>query len=134
MAKSWSHTKTIKRSYYLDGRMFTVLCEPDNVIPNKRGRLLDWVCILISRELLMKTCLRCILRSEIENPLKMVKNAFYLTSKALSILKIFKFLSWLFGHISKQLHEKDNVNFKLYDVTIWWTNNCNTHFDQYLKK
>ena len=133
MAKSWSHTKTIKRSYYLDGRMFTALCEPDNVIPNKRCRLLDWVCILISRELLVKTCLRCILRSEIENPLKMVKNAFYLTSKALSILKIFKFLSWLFGHISKQLHEKD-VNFKLYDVTIWWTNNCNTHFDQYLKK
>ena len=29
----------------------------------------------------------------IERPLKMMKNAFYLTSKALFVLKIFKFLS-----------------------------------------
>ena len=28
-----------------------------------------------------------------ENPLKMMKNAFYLSSKALFVLKIFKFLS-----------------------------------------
>ena len=28
-----------------------------------------------------------------ENPLKMMKNAFYFTSKALFVLKIFKFLS-----------------------------------------
>ena len=29
----------------------------------------------------------------IENPLKMIKNDFYFTSKALFVLKIFKFLS-----------------------------------------
>ena len=29
----------------------------------------------------------------IESPLKVMKNAFYFTSKALSVLKIFKFLS-----------------------------------------
>ena len=38
-----------------------------------------------------------------ERPLKMMKNAFYFTSKAFSVLKIFKFLSWLFGHVSKRL-------------------------------
>ena len=36
-----------------------------------------------------------------ESPLKVMKNAFLITSKALFILKIFKFLLWLFGHVSK---------------------------------
>ena len=39
----------------------------------------------------------------IESPLKMIKSAFYFISKALFGLKIFKFLSWLFGHVAKQL-------------------------------
>ena len=34
-----------------------------------------------------------------ESPLKVMKNAFNLTSKALFILKIFKFVSQLFGHV-----------------------------------
>ena len=34
-----------------------------------------------------------------ENLLKMMKNAFYFISKALFVLKIFKFLSWLVGHV-----------------------------------
>ena len=34
-----------------------------------------------------------------ESPSKMMKNAFYFTSKALSVLKIFKFLSWLWSCI-----------------------------------
>ena len=37
------------------------------------------------------------------SPLKMMKTAFYFTLQALSILKIFKFLSWLFGHVEKRL-------------------------------
>ena len=53
-----------------------------------------------------------------EIPLKMMKNA-YFTSLALFVLKIFKFLSWLFGHIAKQLDSKDRVNLKFYDVTVW---------------
>ena len=40
---------------------------------------------------------------DIESPLKMMKIAFYSTSKAFFVLKTFKFLSWLFGHVSKQL-------------------------------
>ena len=39
----------------------------------------------------------------IEDSLKMVKNAFYVTSKLLFALKIFKFLSWFFGHIARRL-------------------------------
>ena len=36
-----------------------------------------------------------------ESPLKMMKNAFYFILKALFVLRIFKFLSWLFGHVGK---------------------------------
>ena len=36
-----------------------------------------------------------------ESPLKMMKNAFYFTLKAIFVLKIFRFLSWLFGHVEK---------------------------------
>ena len=43
----------------------------------------------------------------IESPLKMMKNAFYFTSKVHFVLKIFKFLSWLFGHVAKRLDKKD---------------------------
>ena len=45
-----------------------------------------------------------------ENPLKTVKNAFHFTSKALFVLKIFNFLSWLFGHAAKRLDKNDKVN------------------------
>ena len=37
------------------------------------------------------------------------------------VLKIFKFLPWLFGHKEKWLYQKDKVNFKIYDVTVWLT-------------
>ena len=50
------------------------------------------------------------------------------------VLKIFKFLSSLFGHIAERLDKKDKINFKFYDVTAWLSNNCNTHIAQYLKK
>ena len=38
-----------------------------------------------------------------ESPLKMTKNAFYFTLKALLVLKKFKFLSWFFGDVEKRL-------------------------------
>ena len=34
---------------------------------------------------------------------------------------------WSFG---KTAWSKDKVNFRIYDVTTWLTNNCNTHTDQ----
>ena len=69
-----------------------------------------------------------------ENPLKMMKRAFYFNSKTLFILKILKLLFWLSDHVSKRLDEKDKVNLKFYDVTAWLTNNCITHIAQYLEK
>ena len=65
-----------------------------------------------------------------KSPLKMMKNAFCFTSKALFVLKVFKFLSWLFGHAAEQLDKKGKVNFKSYDVTGCLTNNCNIHIVQ----
>ena len=53
--------------------------------------------------------------------------------KALFVVKICKFLSWLFDHVEKRLDSKNKINFEIYDVTAWLTNNCNTHIYQYLK-
>ena len=36
-----------------------------------------------------------------ENDDQMMKNVLYFILKALFILKLFKFLSWLFGHVGK---------------------------------
>ena len=63
-----------------------------------------------------------------------MKTGFYVTLKAFFALKIFKFLSWRIGHVEKRLDYKDNINFKIYDVTTWVINNCNTHNAQYLTK
>ena len=62
-----------------------------------------------------------------ESPLRMIKNAFCFTSKALFVLKIFKFLSWLFGQVAKRLDKKDKANFEFYDVTT-------SFYAQFLKK
>ena len=63
----------------------------------------------------------------------MMKNAFYFILKLLFLLKIFEFLSWLFGHVENTAWlEKDKTDFKIYDVTAWLTNSYNTHIAQYL--
>ena len=54
--------------------------------------------------------------------------------KALFIFEIFTFLPWLFAYVEKRLDEKAKINFKIYDVTDWTTNNCNTHIAQYLNQ
>ena len=47
---------------------------------------------------------------------------------------MFKFLFWHFSHVGKQVDKKVKVDFKIYEVKNWATNNYNTHIDQYLKK
>ena len=37
-----------------------------------------------------------------KSPIKMIKNAFYFTVKAYFVLKIFNYLSWVFGHVEKK--------------------------------
>ena len=76
--------------------------------------------------------LRQFLAAEI--PLKMMKTVLYFTWKAFLILKIFKFLSWLFGHVAKPLDKKEKVSFKFHDLTVLLTSNCNTHIAKYLKR
>ena len=63
----------------------------------------------------------------------MMKDAFYFMFKALSALEIFKFLSRRFVYVGKRLDKKVMVNFKIYDVTDWITDNYNAHIIQYLK-
>ena len=62
-----------------------------------------------------------------ENPLKVMKIVFYFAIKALYVLKIFRFLSWIFGQVEKLFDQKDQVDLKIYDVTTRETNNYNTH-------
>ena len=66
-----------------------------------------------------------------------MKNDFYflLKLKALLVLEIFTFLSWLFAYVEKRFDKKKAmVNFNIYDVTDWTTNKYNTRIAQYLKK
>ena len=62
----------------------------------------------------------------------MMKNTFYFILKALFVLKIFKFLSWLFAHVEKTAWLERKDTFEIYDVTAWLTMNYNTHIAQYL--
>ena len=52
-----------------------------------------------------------------ENPINIMKNAFYFMLKAYFVLSVFEFLSLFFGHLGKWLDKKAKVNFKTYDVT-----------------
>ena len=74
---------------------------------------------------------RCTLTSDIIfdiwKAFKNMKNAFYFTAKTIFVLKILKFLSWIFGHVEKRIDLKYNVNFRIDDVITWLTNNCNAH-------
>ena len=61
----------------------------------------------------LKSCCQCIFKGTlaglryvlvIESSFNMMKNAFYFTSKAFFVLKIFKFLSWCFGQLANRLN------------------------------
>ena len=47
--------------------------------------------------------------------------------KTLFVLNTFEFLSWPFGHVRKRLDKKVMVDFKIYDVIRWETNNYDTN-------
>ena len=68
-----------------------------------------------------------------ESSLKMEENAFYFILKALFILKINVCLDFLVKQ-KKRVDQKYRVYFKIYDVTAWLTNNCNSYIAQYLLK
>ena len=62
-----------------------------------------------------------------------MKNYFYFILKVF-VLRIFNFLPDFFGQVGKCFDKKAMVDFKIYDVTTWETNNYNTRIAQYLKK
>ena len=64
-----------------------------------------------------------------------MKNAFYfiLFLKALFVIKIFKFLSRIFGHVGKMAWLKDKAKFRIHDVATWLKNNYNPHIAQNLR-
>ena len=49
-------------------------------------------------------------------------------------LEIFTLSSWFFGYVEKRLKKKAIINFKIYDVADWTTNDYNTHTAQQLQK
>ena len=65
------------------------------------GCLSPWVFFTffkVGLSLFRKKCVICFF----ESPLKIMKNAFYFILKAFFVLKIFNFLSRLFGHAGKK--------------------------------
>ena len=50
-----------------------------------------------------------------------MKNVSDFAIKTLFILKIFKFLYGLFGHVEKELDQQVKINFKIYDLATWLT-------------
>ena len=51
-----------------------------------------------------------------------MKYVFNFTFRTIIVVKKFKFLFWLFGHVEKKIKiEKKKVNFKIYDVTTYAT-------------
>ena len=51
-----------------------------------------------------------------------------------SSLRNLNFCPDFFGHVEKRLDKKAKVNFTIYNVINWETNNYNTLAAQYLKK
>ena len=65
---------------------------------------------------------------------KALKNVFYIMLKAPFVLNIFTFLSRIFSYVEKHPDKKAKVNFKIYNVADWATNNCNIYIGQYFRK
>ena len=65
------------------------------IIGKPQSMAMSWFKVRLTPS--KQNCVICV----IESPSKMMKNPFYFILKALSVLKIFKTLSWLFGHAGK---------------------------------
>ena len=63
------------------------------------------------------------------SPSKMMKNN-YFTLKSLFVLKTLKYLCQVFGHVQTRTDQKAKINFKIYDVINWETNNYNIEITQ----
>ena len=66
-------------------------------------------------------------------PFENDEKCFLVHVTALFVLEVYPSMSWLFGCLEKRFDKVAMVNFKIYDVTIWTSNNYNTHIAQYLQ-
>ena len=64
----------------------------------------------------------------------MMKVVFYFNLKSSSHSQDIDFFLDFLVMQQKRLDEKDKINFKIYDVPTWLTNNYNTHIAQYFTK
>ena len=48
-------------------------------------------------------------------------------------LRYLHFYPDIFGYVGKRLDKKAELNFKIYGVTNWNTNNCYKYIDRYIK-
>ena len=67
----------------------------------KITQFIDFLSEVDKRLMNLKGLRQCLAN---KSPLKMMKNVFYFTSKVLFVVKIFKFLSSLSGHVEKRLN------------------------------
>ena len=56
-----------------------------------------------------------------------MKNVSYFILKAIFVLEIFKFVSWLFSYVEKRLDVKAEVYFKIHDAIERTANTYNTY-------
>ena len=63
-----------------------------------------------------------------------MKNVIYFMVKALFVLKISTYFSWLLGYVEKRLVKNYVVNSKMYYATDCTKDNFNAHIVRYLKK
>ena len=88
MRRKWSR-RLVQRKFWLDMTRSLLV----RLILSKKVQYLLWSWTFTFQKL----CVICF----IESPLKVIKDAFYFILKALFVLKIFKFLTWLFVHVEK---------------------------------
>ena len=61
----------------------------------------------------------------------MTKNNFISPYKLFTFSKDSNFVS-TFGHVEKQLDQKNKISFKIHGVTTWLTSNYDAHIAKYL--
>ena len=63
-----------------------------------------------------------------------MKKALCFMLKALIVREVFTFLPWFLDYVEKRHEKKVVVNFKIYDVTNWTTNNYNADISNTIPK
>ena len=107
--------------------------------PRKNEKIMEFSSQSVMNPVLKTSCLLTLTKyspSQNYDIKKVIRNTSYFILKAVFVLKIFKFLSWLFEHLEKMAIRLrlDEANFKIHHATTWLTNNYNTYVTQYLTK